>query len=137
MNVIVGLHFFNLYLILLSGLVAGVWGLILFFTKRPMNRPWRISLIVAGAAGLLQGILGVILVVLGQKPDGGTSLYYLHYVYGAIVALALPVAITYATNGKNPRRDILIFSLAALVLFAAGFRGWMTGPGFWPSWLPS
>lgn len=137
MNVIVQLHFFNLYLILAAGLVAGVWGLILFFTKRTMNRPWRIALIVAAAAGVLQGILGVILVLMGKQPDGGTSLYYLHYVYGGIVVLALPVAITYATNGKNPRRDILIFSLAALVLFAAGFRGWMTGPGYWPSWLPS
>ena len=103
MDVIVQLHFFNLYLILASGMVAGVWGLILFFTKRPMNRPWRIALIVAAAAGVLQGILGVILVLMGQKPDGGASLYYLHYVYGGIVVLALPVAITYATNGKNPR----------------------------------
>jgi hypothetical protein len=30
------------------------------------------------------------------------------------------------------RRDVLVFSLAALVLFAAGFRAWMTGPVHWP-----
>jgi hypothetical protein len=70
--------------------------------------------------------------LLGQKPGTGQGLYYLHYVYGALVVLALPVALTYATDGKKPRRDVLIFSLAAIVIFAAGFRAWMTGPPTWP-----
>lgn len=128
------LHYFNLFLVLAASLVAGIWGLILFFMKRTRTiyRPWRITLIVTAALALLQGLFGVTLVLLGQKPGTGTGLYYLHYVYGGIVALAIPVALTYATGGKNPRRDVLIFSIAALVLFAAGFRAWMTGPLQWP-----
>ena len=128
------LHYFNLFLVLAASLVAGIWGLILFFMKRTRTiyRPWRITLIVTAILALLQGLLGVTLVLLGQKPGTGTGLYYLHYVYGGIVALAIPVALTYATSGKNPRRDVLIFSIAALVLFAAGFRAWMTGPLQWP-----
>ena len=122
------LHVWNMILVLITGTVAGVWGLILFFSKRAMNRPWRISLIVAAVVGLLQAFLGIVLVLLGQKPAGG-SLYYLHYVYGGIVALAIPVAITYATGGKNPRRDMLIFSIAALVIVAAGARALMTALG--------
>jgi len=133
-DAVVQLHYFNLFLVLAAGLVAGVWGLILFFMKKTdtIYRPWRISLIVAAILGLLQGIFGVTLVLLGQKPGTGTDLYYLHYVYGGIVALAIPVALTYTTGGKKPRRDVLIYSLAALVLFAAGFRAWMTGPIHWP-----
>jgi heme A synthase len=128
------LHYFNLFLVLAASLVAGIWGLILFFMKRTRTiyRPWRITLIVTAILALLQGLFGVTLVLLGQKPGTGTDLYYLHYVYGGIVALAIPVAMTYATSGKNPRRDVLIFSIAALVLFAAGFRAWMTGPLQWP-----
>ena len=128
------LHYFNLFLVLAASLVAGIWGLILFFMKRTRTiyRPWRITLIVTAILALLQGLFGVTLVLLGQKPGTGTGLYYLHYVYGGIVALAIPVAMTYATSGKNPRRDVLIFSIAALVLFAAGFRAWMTGPLQWP-----
>ena len=139
LDIILQLHYFNLFLVLASSLVAGIWGLALYFMKRTdtIFRPWRITVQITAILALLQGLFGVTLVLLGQKPGTGTGLYYLHYVYGGIVVLALPVAITYATNGKNPRRDILIFSLAALVLFAAGFRGWMTGPGYWPSWLPS
>src|SRR5207248_9459472 len=133
-NFIAQLHYFNLFLILAASLVAGIWGLILFFMKKTATiyRPWRILLIITAADGLLQGLFGVTLLLLNQRPGGGTDLYYLHYVYGGIVALAIPVALTYATGGKKPRRDVLIYSLAALVLFAAGFRAWMTGPVHWP-----
>ncbi|MFL5660989.1 MAG: hypothetical protein ACJ8BW_06520 [Ktedonobacteraceae bacterium] len=133
-NVVVELHYLNLFLVLTTGLVAGIWGLILFFTKKTgtIYKPWRIALIIAAADGLLQGVFGVTLLLLGQKPGTGQGLYYLHYVYGALVVLALPVALTYATDGKKPRRDVLIFSLAAIVIFAAGFRAWMTGPPTWP-----
>ena len=128
------LHYFNLFLVLAASLVAGIWGLALFFMKRTRTiyRPWRITVVKTAILALLQGIFGVTLVLLGQKPGTGTGLYYLHYVYGGIVALAIPVALTYATSGKKPRRDVLIFSIAALVLFAAGFRAWMTGPLQWP-----
>jgi heme A synthase len=154
LQVVEQLHFYNMVLVLAAGLVAGVWGLVLFFRerssasvgagdgsggegnrdravdlpRRTLNRPWRISLIVTAILGALQAVLGVTLVLLGQRAPGG-SLYYLHYVYGAIVALSIPVAISYATGNKNLRRDILIYSIAALILAAAGARATMTGLG--------
>ena len=44
-NVVVELHYLNLFLVLTTGLVAGVWGLILFFTKKigTIYKPWRIA----------------------------------------------------------------------------------------------
>ena len=133
LDVIIELHYLNLFLILALGLITGIWGLVLYFMKKTtISGPWRIALIITAADGLLQGIFGVTLLLLGQRPGTGTDLYYLHYVYGGIVALVIPVALTYATGGKKPRRDILIFSIAALILFAAGFRAWMTGPVHWP-----
>ena len=133
-NFIAQLHYFNLFLILAASLVAGIWGLVLFFMKKTTTiyRPWRILLIFTAIVALLQGVFGILLVLLGLRPGTGSDLYYLHYVYGGIVALAIPVALTYATSGKNVRRDVLIFSIAALILFAAGFRAWMTGPVHWP-----
>ncbi len=127
-DVISNLHFFNMVLVLASGAITGVWGLILFFMKKPINKPWRISLTATAVIAALQAVLGITLVLLGQKPGTGTGLYYLHYVYGAIVVLAIPIAITYATGGKNQRRDLLIFSIAALILVAAAIRALMTGP---------
>jgi heme A synthase len=127
-DVISNLHFYNMVLVLASGAITGIWGFILFFMKKSINRPWRISLTVTAVIAALQAVLGITLVLLGQKPGTGTGLYYLHYVYGAIVVLAIPVAITYATGGKNQRRDLLIFSIAALILVAAAIRALMTGP---------
>ncbi len=126
-DVLSSLHFYNVFLILASGTISGIWGLILFFMKKTINRPWRIALIITAVVGALQALLGIILLLLGQKPGSGTGLYYLHYIYGAIVVLVIPVAITYATGGKNQRRDILIFSIAALVLVAAALRALTTG----------
>jgi heme A synthase len=115
------------FLVLASGTISGIWGLILFFMKKTINRPWRIAIIVTAVVSALQALLGVILILLGQKPGTGTGLYYLHYVYGAIVVLAIPVAISYATGGKNQRRDLLFLSIAALVLVAAALRALTTG----------
>lgn len=157
LEVVSQLHFYNMVLVLAAGIVAGIWGLVLYFQerrsapssikqdagsvaeatgedravdlpRRTLNGPWRIALIVTAILGALQALLGITLVLLGQRPPGG-NLYYLHYVYGAIVALAIPVAVSYATGNKNLRRDILIYSLAALILAAAGARAMMTGLG--------
>lgn len=127
-QVVANLHLINMVLVLITSLVAGVWGLILYFRKKTetITRPWKISLIVAAIIGLLQALLGIILVLLGTRPPGG-SLYYLHYVYGAIVALAIPVAYTYI--GKDVRKAILILSCAAIIIALAAARGAMTGLG--------
>src|SRR5258708_14486282 len=97
-DAISNLHFLNVFLVLASGTISGVWGFILFFMKKCMNKPWRIALIVTAIVAALQALLGVILILLGQKPGSGTRLYYLHYVYRAVVVLAPPAANTYATG---------------------------------------
>ncbi|GCE10487.1 hypothetical protein [Tengunoibacter tsumagoiensis] len=129
------IHHYNVYLILVAALVAGIWGLVLYFRHLPADRAWRITLIVSVALGILQGLLGLIMVLLGKKPAGGEGLFYLHYVYGGIVALAVPFAwLSYTSNEKNQRKIVLFYSIAALVMVAAGVRGWMTGPVVFPSW---
>jgi heme A synthase len=93
------------------------------------TKPWRRMLTITVVLSLLQGVFGIIMVIMGKKPGPpGFDLYYLHFVYGGIVALVIPVATTYATGGKKPRRDLLVYSLAALILTAAAVRAWMTGP---------
>lgn len=128
LQIVLALHEINIILVFASSLLAGVWGLILYFRKKTerITRPWKTALIAAAIFGLLQALFGILLVLQGQRPPGG-SLYYLHYVYGAIVALAIPVAYTYI--GKDVRRAILILSLAAIVIALAAVRGTMTGFG--------
>ena len=76
MNVILALHNFNVYLVFLSALVAAIWGFILYFKKLAASKAWYISLWVALAFGLLQGVLGISMVAIGLKPSGGVEDYY-------------------------------------------------------------
>ena len=122
------LHSYNVYLVLAAAAITGIWGLVLFFLKKDMNRAWLLALKITAGLAALQALFGIIMVASGLKPGGGTDLYYLHYVYGSIVALGIPVALTYTTSGKDKRKDLLIFSIAALIMLAAGVRAFMTGP---------
>lgn len=124
------LHQYNFFLIVAAAGITGIWGLIIYFTRKALIKSWRIMLIITLALGILQGLFGLIMVFSGLKPGGGKNLYYLHYVYGGIVALGIPLTwLSFTTNGKNERKDLLVYSIAALVLVAAAIRAWMTGPG--------
>jgi heme A synthase len=122
------LHSYNVYLVLAAAAITGIWGLVLFFMKKEMNKAWLWALKITAGLAALQALFGILMVASGLKPGGGTDLYYLHYVYGSIVALGIPVALTYTTSGKDKRKDLLIFSIAALIMLAAGVRAFMTGP---------
>jgi hypothetical protein len=128
MSVVVeNLHLYNMVLVLATSTITGIWGLILYFRKKEViDWFWKVALIVTASDALLQGLLGIMLLLLGLRAPGG-SLYYLHYVYGGIVALAIPVAYTYTS--KKVRTTILILSIAALIIAAAGARAMMTGLG--------
>jgi heme A synthase len=129
-SLILTLHTYNVYVIWLTFAIAGIWGLILYFQKRDMIKPWRISVMVALAFALLQGLFGVFMVSRGLKPGKpGDSLYFLHYVYGGLTALGIPLVwVSFTTNGRDKRRDLLIYSIAALIIVALAVRAWMTGP---------
>jgi len=127
-NVLISLHYYNVVLILLTTLVSGIWGLVLYFRKRDMIRPWRIMLIATLADGLLQGLIGVTMVLMNLKPGGGVGNYYLHYVYGGIVALGIPIVwVSFTANEKNQRRAVLFYSIATIFMAAAAVRAYMTG----------
>jgi heme A synthase len=125
------LHKYNVYLVIIAAAVSGILGMILYFAKKPVIRQWRVMLIITLVLGLLQGVLGLTMVAMGLQPGGGprvNGLYYLHYVYGAIVALSIPLVwLSFATK-EDRRKDMLLYSVAMLVMVAAAVRAWMTGP---------
>ena len=123
------LHTYNVYPIIIAAAISGILGMVLYFTKKPVIQPWRIMLIITLILGLLQAVFGLTMVAMGQKPGGGTGLYYLHYVYGGIVALGIPLVwISFTTNGIDKRKDMLFYSIATLIMVAAAVRAWLTGP---------
>lgn len=91
---------------------------------KPASRSlFRSALYITGYLALFQALLGGILVLMGGRPTD-----QLHYVYGLVVLLAVPVASVYATGKReHARRDLIIFVIAALVVAAAAVRAFMTG----------
>ena len=129
LDFILTLHKYNVYLIIIAATISGILGIVLYFTKKPVVQQWRVMLRITLVLGLLQAGFGLTMVAMGQKPGGGVGLYYLHYVYGGIVALGIPLVwLSFTTNGEDKRKDMLFYSIAMVVMAAAAVRAWMTGP---------
>ena len=130
LNAIAPIHQLVAWLILgvgtISFLLGGVW--LLRRRGQPLDahdslrRIFRYGLIATTGLGLLQALLGVILIVAGGTPGNG-----LHYVYGGLVLLLIPVAWVYSDQNEV-RRDAIIMIIAAVLVVAAGVRALMTGP---------
>ena len=126
---ILTLHSYNVYLVIIAATISGILGIVLYYTHRPVLKQWRVMLIITLVLGLLQAVFGLTMVALGLKPGGGVCDYYLHYGYGGIVALGIPLVwLSFTTNGQDKRKDMLFYSIATLIMVAAAVRAWMTGP---------
>jgi hypothetical protein len=76
-----------------------------------VGRGFRLLLWAAAGLGVLQG----------QHPAEG-----LHFVYGIIVAGAVPVAYVYSDQ-KDVRRDVIVMTIAAAAVIGAAIRAIATG----------
>ena len=91
--------------------------------KPAISPLFRSAVRVTGYLALFQAVLGGILFLMGGRPTD-----QLHYVYGLVVLLAVPVASVYATGKREQaRRDLIILLIGALVVAAAAVRAFMTG----------
>ena len=96
-------------------LIAGIWGLFVWKQKLPANKYFAQVLAASQTVIIGQAVLGLLL--LSQNLRAAQQL---HYVYGL-----LPVAMiifAYSARGKENGRNILIFSIAALLSMGLATR---------------
>ena len=130
------LHFFMVPLILAAGVVTLIAGITALVLRRGLNddttasgrlalftRIFRVSTWVTAGMGALQAAFGGLLFLTGPHPDDP-----LHFVYGGIVLLAIPVAYVYSDQ-KQVRRDLIIMVIAIVAVVGAAVRAFMTGGG--------
>jgi len=117
--------------ILAAGGITLIWGIVTLILARgrasgqggvwqPL-RVFRILLSITAALGLVQAIVGGLMWLQGARPGEG-----LHYVYGGIVLLAIPVAYVYSDQ-QQVRRDIIIMFIAVVAVVGAAVRALITG----------
>lgn len=116
--------------ILAAGGITLIWGIVVLALARGRSagqsgggalRAFRALLTITAALGLIQAILGGLMYLQGARPGDG-----LHYVYGGIVLLAIPVAYVYSDQ-QQVRRDIIIMVIAIVAVIGAAIRAMMTG----------
>ena len=99
---------------------VGLWGLFLWRRKSPITPGYRGALVIGVALGVVQALLGVFLLLQGQRPEDN-----LHFLYGASVILTLPLVMSYIVD-KNVSRP-LVFGLASLFMAGLAIRAITTG----------
>lgn len=107
--------------VLVYSLLMALWGLFLYARGSNPSGGYLGALVLAEGVAILQGLIGLVLVLQGHRPADA-----LHYLYGVVAVLVLPGAYLYSSRGTE-RRDSLIFGLAGLFLVGVAIRGIATG----------
>ena len=111
--------------------VGWVWGLVALIRRREPGQGFWTWLVVAQTIAGIQAAMGLILLLLGYRPDT-----WLHYVYGfgPIVVFLLAHQMAREVHAGEPGGRLsqpwVVFAAAAFICFGLAGRALMTGLGF-------
>lgn len=111
--------------------VGWVWGLVALIRRREPGQGFWTWLVVAQAIAGIQAAIGLILLLLGYRPDT-----WLHYVYGFgpivvfLIAHQMAREIRAGEPGGRLSHPWVVFAAAAFICFGLAGRALMTGLGF-------
>ena len=108
------------YLVVAANLVTGIWGIALYRRRRAATRTFWIVLGAAWASIYVQGIIGLTMFE-RCRPD------FRHHFYGflfAVITLAV-----FPLRGEDPRRTLLVFSVATLFIGIVAVRAVLSFDG--------
>ena len=120
-NALVVLHGFGARALVAFAVLLGIWGTYAYFLNQKLSGGFRSSYLIMAGLAMLQGLVGLVTLALGQRP---TEL--LHIVYGVFAVIFLPGAYLYA-HGGSQRRETVILAGACWVVSIAFIRGIFTG----------
>ena len=122
-NLILFLHQRFALVIVAYCLIVGLWGLGLFLIGRQPVGGFLGALVLAEGVGILQDVIGLILLATGKRPHD-----LLHLLYGVVIVLTLPFVWSISDRGTT-RRDSLYLGMAMIFLVGIALRAITTaGP---------
>jgi len=89
--------------------------------KQAPSGSYRATLVLTEGLFIVQGLVGIGMYFGGARPHD-----QLHWLYGPLLVITLPIAASYL-SGRESRREALVYGLAALFMFGLAIRAYMTG----------
>ena len=109
-------------MISLYSLVMAGWGLFNFLRRKPPDGNYNGALVIAVALFLIQGVIGVVLVVMGLMPSRGG----IHFLYGVPITITIPGIYAF-TRGSDTTHESLLYGLGMLFIWGLAGRAVETG----------
>ncbi len=101
--------------------LVGLWGVVQGIRRKPLDGSYRGALILAEGLGIIQLLVGVLLLfVVSARPRDD-----LHYLYGLSVVVTLPIVNQYLADRRLPAP--LAYGLGCLFMAGLAIRGITTG----------
>lgn len=95
-------------------LIVGIWGIVNAVRRVPPDGNFNGVLVLAVGLFLVEGLLGMLMVVLGLRPART-----IHFLYGVTIFLTIPAIFAF-TRGRNTSRESLLYGIG--MLFIAGLN---------------
>jgi heme A synthase len=106
--------------LIITGFIA-LWSAFLYFRRQGPGGSFRATLVLTEGLFIVQGLVGIAMFLQGARPHDP-----LHWLYGPLLVIVLPIAASYL-SGRDNRREALVYGLAALFMFGLTIRAFMTG----------
>lgn len=107
--------------VVLFTLVVGVWALANYVRRQGLSPSYWGTLVIGELLLVAQAVIGAVMYLQGGRP-----FRTIHFLYGVLVLLIWPGVYAY-TEGRDTRREALIYGLASLFLFGLSLRAIGTG----------
>ncbi len=104
-------------MIAIYALLVGAWGLFNFLRRQPPDGNYNGALAIGVGLFILQGIVGMVLVLAGLQPARG----WLHLLYGISIVLTIP-GIFAITRGSNTVRESMLYGLGMIFIWGLSER---------------
>ena len=114
-------HQFWSRVVIIYGVLIALWGFLLVIRRADLSGGFLGSLVIAEGIVAVQAVLGIILLIQGQRPHDA-----LHYLYGFVALVTLPGAYLYTLQG-TVRGSSLIIAVACAFLIGISIRAITTG----------
>jgi heme A synthase len=108
--------------ILFFVLICALWGFWRYFRGEGVRGDFWGALLILEGVILVQGLLGLAMALMRLWPARGG----IHFLYGVVMALALPLVYAY-TRGRDGRREQLIYSVVLVIMVGLTLRAITTG----------